>query len=52
MIGDEGTNEDVGLEQMEEADSADFGPGYSLDVTTWTRVDFDPDHPIPAASPK
>ena len=51
VIGDGGTNGDVGLEQMEETDNPDFGPGYSLDVTIWTRVDLEPDHPIPAASP-
>jgi hypothetical protein len=51
VIGGAGANEDVWLEQIEETDNADFGPGYSLDVTTWTRVDSDPDHPIPAATP-
>ena len=50
-IGEGGTNADIALEQIEETDNLDFGPGYSLDVTNWTRVDADPDHPIPAASP-
>jgi hypothetical protein len=48
-VGGDGTNADVSLRKVDETDSADFAPGYSLDVTTWVRVDDTPDHPIPSA---
>lgn len=48
-MGAEGTNADATLRKVDETDSADFAPGYGLDVTTWTRVDDSPDHPIPGA---
>lgn len=47
-IGAEGTNADATLRKVDETDSADFAAGYGLDVTTWTRVDDTPDHPIPS----
>lgn len=50
-VADGGTNADITLTKTAESESPDFGPGYSLDVTSWTRVDDTPDHPIPAGSP-
>jgi hypothetical protein len=48
-VGAGGTNADAMLRKGDETDSADFAPGYGLDVTRWTRVDDTPDHPIPGA---
>jgi hypothetical protein len=46
-VGDGGTNADATLTKVAEEDSPEFAPGYSLDVTTWVRVDDTPNHPIP-----
>jgi hypothetical protein len=46
-VGDGGTNADATLTKVAETESPDFAPGYSLDVTTWVRVDDQPNHPIP-----
>jgi hypothetical protein len=47
VVGEDGTNADVSLTRTAIIDSPDFGPGYEYGVTTWTRVDDTPDHPIP-----
>lgn len=50
LVGDGGTNADVSLSRTSIEDSPNYGPGYEYGVTTWTRVDADPDHPIPGPS--
>jgi hypothetical protein len=48
---DQGTNDDVVLTKIDISEDSGFEPGFPIAVTRWTRVDGDPDHPIPAPSP-
>jgi len=47
LMGDGGTNADVVLTRTAIEDAPNFAPGYEYGTTRWTRVDADPDHPIP-----
>jgi hypothetical protein len=47
VVGEGGTNADVSVIRTAINDAPDYGPGYEYGVTSWTRVDDTPDHPIP-----
>jgi hypothetical protein len=42
------TNADVVIRKLSDSNDPEFGPGYDINVTTWTKVDDQPDHPFPA----
>lgn len=46
--GTDQTNADIVVRKLSDSNDPEFGPGYDINVTTWTKVDDEPDHPFPA----
>lgn len=47
VLSDEGTNATLELHKVSYTNAPGFAPVYDIHVGSWTRVDDDPDHPIP-----